>query len=95
MPQNKTTETILKELSKRQFPSSSIIIDSSSTVPTGEYSGILVLQSLSVSSITLSGATEDKSGGVAGLLGDASPGAVIQPLYFTDINLSGGSAIIF
>lgn len=93
--EDKKVETLLRELKSDQFPNRSIVIDSTSTVPTGEYSGILVLQSLTVNSITLAGATEDLSGGVSGLLGDASPGAIIQPLYFTDIDLGGGSAIIF
>lgn len=93
---NTEIEKRIAQLLHSQFPQSAIIIDDNKAPPTGEYSGILVIQALTVSSITLAGSMSDiSSAGAATILGNAPAGITVQPLYFTDISLSGGSAIIF
>jgi len=89
-------EERVTELKNSQFPQRGVIIDDNQAAPTGEYSGILILQGLSVSSIALAESMNDLSGaGIATILNNAPAGVTVQPLYFTDISLSGGSAIIF
>jgi len=84
----------LNKLQKSQF-ASSIAVDSSSGSVTGDFIGLMVVKQFALNSLTLEGASEDKtSGGLAAKVGDLPVGAIV-PIRFTQIDLSSGVVILF